>query len=203
MNSYNRQTVDTYNHTVQKYIQTSPQEVTGNLKEWIDENLAALDKNAKILEIGSGSGKDADYFASKGYTLELTDASQGFVSYLNNNGKQARVLNALIDDFGTNYDMIFADAVFLHFTPAELKVVLQKTYHAVKPGGRLAFSLKAGQGDEVTTRKLDSTRYFCFWQQRDIEKLLYNIGFEQVHTKVIDDYRGNARPDWLLISAIR
>jgi predicted TPR repeat methyltransferase len=203
MNSNNKQTVDTYNSTVLKYIQESQQVVEGGLRQWIDENLAKLDKSAKILEIGSGSGKDADYFTSQGYSLELTDASQGFVDYLIKNGKQARILNALTDDFGTNYDMIFADAVFLHFNPEELKVIIRKAYYAIKSGGRLAFTLKVGKGEEITSRKLDSKRYFCFWKQDEIEELLSAVGFVQISSKVVDDYLGKARPDWLLISAVR
>jgi 2-polyprenyl-3-methyl-5-hydroxy-6-metoxy-1,4-benzoquinol methylase len=203
MSKTNEQTVDTYNKTVEKYIVTSPQVVDGDLKRWLDDNLAKLKTDAKILKIGSGSGKDADYFASKGYSVECTDASQSFVEYLQKKGRPARLLNALTDDLGSNYDMVFADAVLLHFTREEVKNVLQKIYQALKPGGLLLFSLKAGEGEEITERKLDSTRFFCFWQQDAIEEFLQAVGYADIETRIIDDYRGETRPDWLLISAVK
>ncbi|MEO8105229.1 MAG: class I SAM-dependent methyltransferase [Candidatus Saccharibacteria bacterium] len=203
MNDSNDQTVAGYNKTVSKYIDTSPQKVDGDLKNWIDKNLSKLDQSAKILEIGSGSGKDADYFTSRGYALELTDASRGFVDHLNKTGRNARLLNAITDDLGFGYDMVFADAVFLHFNRVQLKDVLEKVYEALKPSARIAFSLKAGRGEEITERKLDVPRYFCFWEAEDIQKLLTSIGFKDVDIVVIDDYRGKDRPDWLLIDAVR
>jgi SAM-dependent methyltransferase len=203
MNNLNDQTVKGYDKTVTKYIDTSPQKVDGQLKAWIDKNLKQIDKTAKILEIGSGSGKDADYFESLGYKVELSDASQGFVDHLIKNGKPARLLNAITDDLGGDYDMVFADAVFLHFNPEQLEKVLSKVFEALKPNGLIVFSLKAGSGEEVTDRKLDVNRYFCYWQADDIKKLLVKNGFTDIEIKTIDDYRGKARPDWLLVNANR
>ena len=203
MADLNDQTISSYDKTVAKYIDTSPQKVDGHLKAWIDKNLKQMDKTAKILEIGSGSGKDADYFSSKGYQMELTDASQGFVDHLVKSGRPARLLNAITDDLGKDYDMVFADAVFLHFNPEQLEKVLSKIFDALKPDGRIVFSIKAGSGEEVTNRKLDVNRYFCYYQANDIKDLLEKAGFINIEIETIDDYRGKSRPDWLLVTAIK
>jgi SAM-dependent methyltransferase len=203
MNDTNSQTLAGYDKTVAKYIETTPQTVDGNLKTWIDKNLDKLASGAKILEIGSGSGKDADYFASRGHAIEVTDASQGFVDYLIKNGKNARLLNALTDDLGGEYDMVFADAVFLHFNRDQLKAVLSKVHTALRPGGHIVFSLKAGSGEEITERKLDVPRYFCFWEEEAIKRLLVETGFNKIEIATIDDYRGKGRPDWLLLNAVK
>lgn len=203
MQTTNPQTLATYNTKVQTYIDTSPNEVFGPLQVWIDSNLDALSKDAKILEIGSGTGKDAKYIASKGYTMELTDASQGFIDYLRSEGLEARLLNAIEDDLGENYDMIFADAVFLHFTEPELRLVLNKVHTALNPIGRLAFTLKAGEGEESTTRKMDAPRYFHFWLEEEISQILKETGFTEVTITTDEDFRGEGRPDWLHITALR
>jgi SAM-dependent methyltransferase len=203
MDDLNNQTVKGYDKTVAKYIDTSPQKVNGQLKAWINKNLKQIDKTAKILEIGSGSGKDAAYFESLGYRMELSDASQGFVDYLIKNGKSARLFNAITDELDGDYDMVFADAVFLHFNPEQLEKVLRKIFKALKPKGLIVFSLKAGNGEEVTDRKLGVNRYFCYWQADDIKKLLLKNGFTNIEIQTIDDYRGKDRPDWLLVNANR
>ncbi|MEP7204846.1 MAG: class I SAM-dependent methyltransferase [Candidatus Saccharibacteria bacterium] len=203
MNTTNEETIEAYNQAVDKYIKGSPQFVSDELKVWIDSNLSQLSKNAKILEIGSGSGKDADYFASQGYTMELTDASEGFVEHLKHKGYTARKFNVLLDDINSDYDMVFADAVFLHFTKEELVAVLNKTFQAVKSGGRLAFTVKVGNGEESTARKLDYPRYFNYWQEAEIEVMLKASGFSEIYIKSGNDFRGEQKPDWLYINAIR
>ena len=201
MSNQNDQTIAGYNRAVAKYVESSPQLVERELKAWIDKNLNKLGSNPKILEIGSGTGKDADYFASKGYDMELTDASQGFVEYLNKTGKTARLLNVLTDSLGTNYDMVFADAVLLHFTPGELRTILSKIYNALKPNGVIVFSLKEGAGEEITERKLGVPRYFRYWEANEITSVLLEANFTNVEIDTLDDYRGKDRPGWLLISA--
>ncbi len=203
MSNHNDITLAGYNASVLKYIETSPQVVSPDLKTWINKNLRKLGKNPDILEIGSGSGKDAEYFASQGFNMQLTDASQGFVDYLNSRGMNARLLNALSDDLGKNHDMVFADAVFLHFTTAQLNKVLLKVFGSLKINGRVAFSLKIGSGDEITDRKLDVPRYFCYWDSEDITRLLNETGFTQIEIDSVDDYRGKDRNGWLLVDAVR
>lgn len=187
MANENDMTLAGYNISVAEYIAKSPQAVTPELKEWIDVNLSELPENPMILEIGSGSGKDAKYIMSQDFKLELTDACQGFVDYLNSQGMKARLLNILTGDLDEKYDMIFADAVFLHFTPEQLRMVLQKVSGSLKKGGRVAFSLKVGRGDEISERKLNVPRYFCYWTSQDIIRLLEDIGFLRINKLNTDD----------------
>lgn len=201
MSHANQQTIDTYNSSVEEYVKTSPQKVDGDLKSWIDANLTKIDKEAKILELGSGTGKDAEYFESRGYTLELTDASKSFVEFLKKKGRDARLLDVLKDDIGKGYDSIFADAVLLHFNTHELGQILNKVHAALKDKGLFFFTLKCGDGEEVTDRKLHSNRYFKYWQPNEITEKLQSSGFGAVEITTVDDYRKDGRPDWLLISA--
>ena len=138
-----------------------------------------------------------------GYRVELTDASQGFVDYLLKKNKNARMLNILTNDLETDYDLIMAMAVFLHFNPKELILVLNKVAAAFKPSGRLLFSLKVGKGKEVTSSKLDAQRYFCYYSADAINQLLTEIGFRPINIKTNADFRGKDRPDWLLVSALK
>lgn len=203
MNNTNAVTVETYNKMAVRFQETSPQVVSGNLKEWIDAGLSKLNKTAKILEIGSGTGKDADYIEAQGFTMECTDASEGFVELLKEKGRQARVLDAIKDEPGAGYDLVFANAVLLHFTEDETETVLKKVYAALNDDGYFMLTLKCGEGDEITSRKLELDRYFKYWQAPAITKLLQSTGFTDINAKTLGDFRNDGRPDWLYITAKR
>jgi len=93
----------------------------------------------------------------------------------------------LTDDFVTSYDLIFANAVFLHFTPEELRKVLKKTYANLIENGILAFSVKHGDGEEWTNEKVGNPRYFCYWKADIIQLLLASTGYELV--SVLEDQK--------------
>ncbi len=202
MNENNQTTLDSYNAHVQDYIDGTPQDVTGPIKAWINAMLAGLAHDAKILEIGTAFGRDAEYIEGQGYTVDKTDGSAAFVEWLNAHGHQARVLNALTDDLGADWNLIFADAVLLHFTREETRTVAAKAYSSLVSGGTFAFSLKQGEGEEWSEAKLGAPRYFCYWNEHDITALLKEVGFTNVS---VGNFDSTTRPDtkWLHITATK
>src|ERR1039458_4299559 len=100
MNDDNDKTLQSYSDHVQDYVAGTPQDVSSDLREWIDQALALIPAGGTILELGSGPGRDATYIKSKGYKIIATDAVPGFVDLLLKAGHEARLLNVLTDDFG-------------------------------------------------------------------------------------------------------
>jgi SAM-dependent methyltransferase len=79
VSSDNTLTFNSYNDEFQTYVDRTTDEVTGSIKEFIDAFLENFDKDATILEIGSGTGRDADYVERLGYRVLRTDAAEDFV----------------------------------------------------------------------------------------------------------------------------
>lgn len=196
----NQQTLAAYNQGIEKYIAGVRAEIEGSLAAWFDTALHDLPRDAKILEIGSANGRDANHIESHGYQVERTDGSQAFVDYLTAAGQQARVLNILTDPIPDGYDLILANAVFLHFTLEEFRSAVKKVHAALVVGGRFALTLKRGSGDETTTIKMDAPRYFRYWQPQDVVTELESIGFQDVTWTAGDDWR-EGKPQWLFIAA--
>lgn len=192
----NQTTLAAYEGNVQKYIDGTPNKVDGYIKTWIDTTLARLSPDARILEIGTATGRDADYIESRGFTVERTDATRAFVALQQEQGHEAHVLNILTDELDGPYDLVFADAVLLHFSPEQIGAVLEKIKHALKTSGTLAFTLKKGDGEEWSEHKLGEKRYFCFWQPDAIRTLLTNKGYEVLSLEVTEDGK------WLHIVAV-
>lgn len=198
MSDTNDKTVQSYDAHIQEYIDGTPQVVQGFVKDWIDTVLAELPQDAKILEFGSAFGRDADYIESKGYKVRRTDVTPGFVKLLQSQGHQASILNAITDDLSGPYDLVFADAVLLHFTRSETQAVIGKVFNALSDNGRFAFSLKQGDGESWSEDKLGAPRYFCYWTKDGIEPLLKQAGFSKI--QISDDHKGSTAK-WLHIIA--
>lgn len=192
MDNSNKITLESYQNNFQNYVEGTAQKTEDNQfqGQWIISVLDRLGKNAHILEIGSAFGRDARFIYEKGYhNLELTDAFDAAVNYLNQSGLPARKLNILQDKLEGNYDAIFASAVFLHFTREELRTILDKLIINLSPSGYLAFSVKQGSGDEWSDHKIGSPRYFCYWQNDELISLLSNSGYKIVDIRNTDDQK--------------
>lgn len=174
MGDENDITLQAYEEHIQDY---TSEQLGDGLKGWIDSVLKLVPKDGTILELGSGDGRDAAYITSRGYKIIATDAAQGFVELLKRRGLEARKLNAITDDLGKGYDLVFAQAVFLHFTPEQLRQVLHKVYRCLKPGAFLAFSVKKGHGVRWSDDYLGAPRYYYFWEASDLRELVEQVGF--------------------------
>lgn len=199
MTGSNGETLQSYEARVAQYVAGTASEVGGAVKDWIDAVLSSLPAEAKIVELGSAFGRDAAYIASKGFAVECTDAVEGFVAELHARGFEARRFNLLSDELSQSYDLIFANAVLLHFNRGEFAFVLKKLAASLSPGGCLAFSLKRGEGEAWSQEKIGAPRYFCYWEREELGAFLRDAGFsrwtiEQAHT-------ARAHAGWLFITA--
>jgi hypothetical protein len=93
----NSRTINSYDGHVQQYIDGTPREVSGTVKEWIDRTFTDVPKSAHILELGSAFGRDAAYLQDQGYHIECSDATPAFVDLLRQKGFDAHSLNAITD----------------------------------------------------------------------------------------------------------
>jgi predicted TPR repeat methyltransferase len=174
----NATTLNSYNDHLQEYLDSMSPTMNEYIKEWLKRVLALIPKGSPILELGTGAGRDAEYIESLGYKVMRTDAAKGFVELMRQQGYEARVLDALTDDYGTDLAMIFANAVLLHFDPGQTTQVLKKAQTSLMPGGLFVFSVKQGTGEEWSKDKIDAPRYFYYWRPEELKKILAETGFE-------------------------
>lgn len=181
----NKRTIETYNRFAYDYIhntaptmQSSPHE----MQEWIDTALSEISKNGEIFEIGTALPRDASYMRSKGYTVLCSDAAINFVKIMQSQNEHAILFNALEDKFPNQYDMIFANGVFPHFTQEEALVAFRNIRGALKKDGILAFSVKQGSGEEWIEEKIGALRFAHYWSVNDIRIVLEQEKFSVIFT---------------------
>lgn len=192
----NARTLATYESSLDRYIAGSPEDLRGGLKGFLEGVLNRLQPKATILEIGAGFGRDALYLQSQGFRVIPTDAVESFIEELQRRGLQPQRLNVLTDPI-PRVELIYANAVFHHFSREEFEAILSKIRSALPEGGILAFTVKEGSGEEWSDAKLDGPRFFRYWQTPELFEILIRAGFTDVEIET--DQEGPV--GWLQVSA--
>lgn len=194
----NARTLQSYQDKTDIYVHDTPP-IDAAITNWLDTSLNLIPRTARILEVGSGFGRDAEYIRSRGYDLECSDAVPNFVSLLQQKGFTARPLNLLTDPIDPGYDLIIADAVLLHFTAEEAAFVAQKVHQALNPRGIFAVRMKRGDGPVWSDEKLGEPRYFYYWQPEGLQAMLTQCGFEWLGMS--ESYTKHNQASWMHIIA--
>lgn len=189
-------TKDTYNKHFQTYVESTIPVASGEFKDWMDLYLSYLPKGGTILEIGSASGRDAQYFASKGFSLLCTDIISEGLRLLSEKGFKTKIYdfrNPPDPAWINTFDGYFANAVLLHAKPHDFQQALQNIHLILKEEGVAAISLKNGSGELITSEKMGAPRYFCFHNEIEIREIFRDLSFE------IIDLRHLEKNKWLYV----
>ena len=187
-------TLGSYERGAESYLRHSPQEPHSSLVAFRERVLEQMAPRQRLLELGTGPGRDAAFFEARGIVVQRSDGAQAFVSRLREQGHDARLLDVTRDELGQDFDAIFANAVLLHLNPGQLAALLERAGEAVRPGGLLAFTVKEGEG-EIWSEEKELRRYFRFWREPELRQLLERSGWP---TASIDRVQG-PRDRWLQV----
>lgn len=177
-------TTETYQQHFHRYIDSMPKDLHTERKIWRDSFVSLLPQGASILELGSASGQDAQYFSSKGLFVLCTDIIQGALKQLSDQGFQTErydFRDPPKPEWQHQFDGFYANAVLLHATPEIFRYILETICFVVKENGIIAFSVKAGEGDEVSFERMNAPRYFKYYQETELHAILSQFPFQQIH----------------------
>ncbi len=151
---------------------------------------------ALVLDIGSGTGRDAAGFSLLGHDVTAVEPSRKMKEEayrLHPN------LNALwIDDSlpklkklmssGLSYDVIHLSAVWMHVARSNRRSAFRRLVTLLKPGGLMYFTLRHGPFEKVTG----------FWDipSGEVVGLARDHGLFEVERKVIEDRLGRKGVTW-------
>lgn len=125
----------------------------------LDPFLDRLPPGGRVLELGCGGGQDAAWIASRGFSVDATDATPAMVAKANQRWDVgARVMAFDELDAEAEYDGIWAHASLLHCPRAALPGVLARIHRALRPGGWHFASYKLGD----TEGRDDLGRFYNF-----------------------------------------
>lgn len=197
------QTVRAYDLDARAYADAQPDATVAQRAE-MAELVARLGLGARVLEIGSGGGRDALLLEELSLRVRRTDITPGFVALLREQGHDADLLDPLVDDLSSPegpYDAVWANASLLHVARADLPTVLARLAVVTRPGGLLQMSLKEGDGEGWSTHgSVRNPRHFTYWRVDPLRAVAAGSGWEHVNAYRI---AGKHQEPWLGVSAVR
>lgn len=103
----------------------------------------------RVLDVGSGSGRDTEWFAALGYDVTAVDPVAAFVAETMRRAPAATILRDRLPGLRTvrgRYGLILVNAVWQHVAPADREAALTRLVDLLAPGGRTVLSLRHGVG---------------------------------------------------------
>lgn len=184
-------TISTYNQIAKEYDEeTTPfwEEIPATIFNKFSELVTG-----KVLDIGSGPGRDGLLLKNKGLDVICLDASETMIEM-----SKSRGLESVLGDF---MDLPFPDHTFngiwaytslLHIPKKDIDTALSEITRTLKPQGILGLGLIEGETEGYKdSDKNGNLRWFSFYTKEEIEKLLDKHGFEIIYFEIFKPRKKN------------
>lgn len=170
-----RQTIRSYEKYAERYDALVGQVANPFDQGWLKRLVSIAGENARILEVGSGPGREADFLETLGPSVRRTDATRKFIEIQAARGNQVELLDIITDEFGGPYDGIVGLCVLIHVPCAMIDTVLAKVVRALRPEGAFLVSLRNGDGESD-----DGKYHTVYWRRDDFVSRLEAAGLNLV-----------------------
>jgi len=162
-----------------------------------------LRPGARVLDLGSGSGRDARHFAGHGHNVVALDPCLELHEVAHEHTPEKireRILYVVgrapeLAFASGQFDGVWAIAALLHLPRDEMRGALAACMRVMTPGGVLALSMKEGAG-EID----DGTRRYTLWRMPDLLQVVYDAELKPTHSSVEPSLDGRDI-NWLYILA--
>ena len=143
MKMHDPDTLQFYDKTAETYARRE----NAKPAKQLDGFLARLAPGADVLELGCGSGHDAEAMVAKGFAVTPTDGSPELARQAGQRlGRTVQVLQFGDLEAQDQYDGVWAKACLLHVPREALGEVVSRVHTALRGGGVFYSSFKQGGG---------------------------------------------------------
>lgn len=137
----------------------------------------------RVLDIGSGPGRDGLILQESGLDVTCLDASDTMVQLCRDKG-----LKAILGDFtklkfgDSTFDSVWAYTSLLHVPKKVIDTPISEIVRVLVPNGILGLGMIEGKGERYrNSAGVDKPRWFSYYTQTEIESLLSHHGFKIIH----------------------
>ncbi|HUC01990.1 MAG TPA: class I SAM-dependent methyltransferase [Candidatus Paceibacterota bacterium] len=175
------QTIKTYDEMAAAYDEETKDFWERFPRTIIDKFIESV--KGKILDVGSGPGRDGLILKDRGLDVICLDASEEMVKLSSQKGLISIVGDILSLPFSDeSFDGVWAYTSLLHIKKAEIKTALREVSRVVKSGGFLGLGLIEGDTEEYRESSgVGKPRLFAFYRKEELEEILKEVGFRIVY----------------------
>jgi len=192
-----------------KYYSKNAQIIAERYESVVSSLSASFDQsfrpNSKLLDIGSGSGRDLAHLASLGHecfgmdaTPELVELSQSLHPEL-----KGKIIQCALPDFhppfGGQFDGILCSAVLMHIPEDQLAPTALSIKTYLKKNGRLLYSVPIKRLDVVTENRDANGRLFIPDQSDRLQTIFEQLGFSLISKWINADSMGRGSVEWISV----
>jgi len=176
---------DTYNQIARDWAHDHQSDIW-----WISGTNTLLNylwPGAHILDVGCGSGWKSKYLLNRGFHVTGIDFSDSMIELAREQAPEADfyVLDLMkLGEISKEFDAIFAQAVLLHIPKRDIRQAIFQLRTKLALGGYMYLAVKRRQHgqpeEEIKTERdygYEYQRFFSYYTQPEIEKLLVELGF--------------------------
>jgi|SRR3989344_2368309 len=170
---YKEETINVYDKFSEYFDKKFEEYKEKYMKSQLEECISLFPKNAKILDLGSGSGNHSIFFKQKGFDVLCLDISKELLKKCRDKGLKTIEMDIENFNFPENsFDVVWAYTSLLHIKKEQLPKVLQKIKDILKEKSFFFISLEEGKGENFIKFKEGGKRWFALYEKEEIEKLL-------------------------------
>ena len=184
------------------------------LSEFVKKELEKNISDTKLLDVGTGSGRDIRYATKLGYKTIGVDNSDGFIERLKklednglipkNSYKKCDMRKLSFDD--ETFDVVRHNASLLHLPLIGKKymadLAISEAFRVLKSDGLIYIYVKEGDKlDFVNTNEGLGGRIFQFYNYYMLSSLLQRNGFKIIFNKELTEERAGNIIKWIAVIA--
>lgn len=176
-----QQTIDTYNKMAKEYDEET-------VDFWERFPRTFLDKfvelsGTKIIDVGSGPGRDALLLQQTGKEVICLDASEAMIKLSSERGLESVLAgfdNLPFED--SLFDGVWSYTALLHIPKKSVDTPLEEISRVLNPSGIFALGLIEGNTEEYKESSgVDIPRWFSLYQKDEVVELCKKHGFDLVY----------------------
>ena len=176
-----QQTIDTYNKMAREYDNETVDFWDQFPRTFLDKFIELSGK--KIVDVGSGPGRDGLLLQQAGKDIICIDASESMVKLSSERGLQSVL--AVFDNLpfeNCSFDGVWSYTALLHTPKKSINAPLEEISRILKHSGIFALGLIEGNTEEYKESSgVDMPRWFSFFQKDEVIKLCKNHNFELIY----------------------
>ena len=173
-----QKTIQTYNQLAKEYDEETIEFWESFPRTFFDQFAKRV--HGKIVDIGSGPGRDGLLLTEKGLEVVCLDASEAMVKLSAEKGLPSVVGDFISMPFEDHtFDGVWAYISLLHIPKSEVSKAFHEIKRVIKDGGILGLGLIEGDTEAYRESSgMHMPRWFSFYTKEEIEQLLAQHGFQ-------------------------